>query len=165
MAQVAIKKANNADARMLPVFGELSKRFEAVRDRAFDLFQKRGCELDHELEDWLNAEREVFGWPAAELAEKDAAYEIRVALPGFKAKDVEVIATPREVVVHASTEEEKKTQKDGVLWTEFSSNDVYRRFEFLNPISVDNVTANLEDGLLRIKAPETTKLKESKAAA
>jgi HSP20 family protein len=147
------------------MFGEIAKRFEAVRERAFDLFEQRGREPGHDQEDWLQAERELFGWPAAELAENDGAYEIEVTLPGFEAKDVEVTATPREVVVHASIKEEKKTQKAKVLWTEFGSNDVYRRFELLNPINVEKVTANLENGLLRIKAPETTKLKEIRAAA
>jgi HSP20 family protein len=165
MSQIAIKRADEAGKKTLPIFGEIAKRFEAVRERAFDLFEKRGRELGHEQEDWLTAERELFRWPAAELAEKDGAYEIHMTLPGFEAKDVEVTATPSEVVVHASTQDEKKTQKGNVLWTEFGSNDVYRRFELLNPINVDKVTANLENGLLRIKAPETAKLRESKSAA
>jgi HSP20 family molecular chaperone IbpA len=165
MSQVAIKKANDANKRTLPIFGEIAKRFDAVRARAFDLFEKRGYELGHDQEDWLKAERELLGWPEAELAEKDGAYEIKVTLPGFEAKDVEVTTTPTEVIIHASNEEGKKIEKGNVLWTEFGSNDVYRRFELLNPINVDKVTANLENGLLQIKAPETTKFKETKAAA
>jgi HSP20 family protein len=165
MSQVAIHIAYDADKRTLPIFGQIATRFQAVREHAFDLFEKRGYEPGHDQEDWLKAERELFGWPAAELAEKDGAYEIQVTLPGFEAKEVEVTATPTEIVVHASTEEEKKTEKGNVLWTEFGSNDVYRQFELLNPINVDKVTANLENGLLRIKAPESAKLKEIKAAA
>jgi HSP20 family molecular chaperone IbpA len=52
-----------------------------------------------------------------------------------------------------------------VLWTEFGSNDVFRRFEVPNPINVDKVTANLENGILHITAPETAKPREIKAAA
>jgi HSP20 family protein len=165
MSQVAIKKANDAGKKTLPVFEEIAKRLEAVRERAFDLFEKRGRELGHDREDWLAAERELFDWPAAEFAEKDGAYEIHVTLPGFEAKDVEVSATPTEVVVHASMEERKKTQKGRVLWTEFGSNEVYRHFGVPNPINVDKMTANLENGLLRITAPETAKPKEIRAAA
>jgi HSP20 family protein len=105
-----------------------------------------------------------FGWPAAELAEKDGAYEMQIALPGFEGKDVEVTATPTEVIVHAETKEEKKTQKGTVLWTEFGSNDVYRRFDVPNTIAVDKVTASLENGILRIKAPQTVKPEETKTA-
>ena len=163
MSQVAIKKANEANKTSLPIFEEIAKRFESVRQRAFDLFENRGHELGHDQEDWLKAEREVFSWPAAELAEKDGTYEIQVSLPGFESKDVEVNTTPSEIVIHAETKEEKKTQKNGVLWTEFGSNDVYRRFELSNPINVEKVTANLENGILRIIAPES--VKAVKAAA
>lgn len=163
MSQVAIKKVNDAGKASLPIFEEIAKRLEGVRQRAFDLFENRGRELGHDQEDWLKAEREVFSWPAAELAEKDGKYDIQIALPGFETKDVEVTTTPSEIVIHAEAKEEKKTQKNGVLWTEFGSNDVYRRFELSNPINVDKVTANLENGVLRIIAPES--VKAVKAAA
>jgi HSP20 family protein len=163
MSQVAIKKVNDAGKTSLPIFEEIAKRFEGVRQRAFDLFENRGRELGHDREDWLQAERELFAWPAAELAEKDGRYEIQVSLPGFESKDVEVTTTSKEVIIHAETREEKKTQKNGVLWTEFGSNNVFRRFELPNPINVDKVTANLENGILRIIAPES--VKAVKAAA
>ena len=165
MAQVAIKKVNEAGQRKLPIFEEIAKRFEGVRQRAFDLFDKRGRELGHELEDWLKAEHELVGWPAAELAEKDGAYQMQVALPGFEHKDIEVTATSTEIIVHAETKEETKTQKGTVLWTEFGSNDVYRRFEVPHTINVDKVTATLENGVLKINAQKTLKPEESKAAA
>jgi HSP20 family protein len=163
MAQVAVTRVNDAEKKTLPVFGEIAKRLQGVQRRAFDLFEKRGGELGHELEDWFKAEHELLGWPAAELTEKDGAYELEITLPGFEVKDIEVTATPNEVIVHAATEKEKKTQKDNVLWTEFGSNDVYRRFDVPNAINVDQVTAKLDNGILRVNAPKTAKPKETKA--
>ena len=32
---------------------------ERIRVRAFELFEQRGCEPGHELEDWLQAKAEV----------------------------------------------------------------------------------------------------------
>jgi HSP20 family protein len=165
MSQVAITKVKDAGKKTLPIFEEIAKRGEAVGQRAFVLFEKRGRELGHDVEDWLKAEHELMGWPAAELVEKDGAYELQMTLPGFEAKDVEVTATPTAVIVHAATEEEKKTEKGNVLWTEFGSNDVYRRVEVQNPINVDKVTAKLENGILRINAPEIAKPREIKVAA
>jgi HSP20 family protein len=165
MSQVAIKKVNAAGKKPPPIFQEIARRLEGVERRAFDLFEKRGRELGHDLEDWFRAESEAFGWPAAELTEKDGVYEIYIALPGIDVKDVEVTAAPTEVIVHAAAQEEKKTQKGKVLWTEFGSRDFYRRFEVPKPINVEKVTATLENGVLRISAPETGKLKKIKAAA
>ncbi len=165
MSQLAVKKVNDAGKKSLPIFEEIARRLEGVERRAFDLFEKRGHELGHDLEDWFKAESEAFGWPAAELTEKEGVYEIQIALPGMEGKDVQVTATPTEVIVHAAAQEEKKTQKGKVLWTEFGSRDFYRRFEVPNPINVDKVTAKLENGVLRISAPETTKVKKITAAA
>jgi len=164
MSQVAVHTVTDASMRTLPIFEEIAKRLEAVRQRAFDLFEKRGGELGHDREDWLKAEHELFS-PLAELAEKDDAYQMQISLPGFETKDVEVTATPTELIVQAATKEEKKTQKDNVLWTEFGSSDVYRRFEVPIAINVDQVSAKLDNGILQINAPKVTKAKEPKAAA
>ena len=163
MPQIAVEKVNDS-GKTLPIFEKIAKQLAAVQRRAFDLFEKRGRELGHDVEDWLKAEHELLGWPAAELTEKNGAYEMQIALPGFEVKDVEVTATPTEIIVHAATKEEKKTQKGAVLWTEFGSNEVYRRFDVPNTITVDKVTANLENGILRINAPQTAKPKETKSA-
>jgi len=58
--------------------------FEAIERRAFDLFEKRGCEPGHNVEDWLKAEHELMGWPAAELTEKDNVYHMQITPPALK---------------------------------------------------------------------------------
>jgi HSP20 family molecular chaperone IbpA len=153
MSEVAIQKVKDATNKALPVFEDIAKRFDAVRQRAQELFDRRG-ELGDALADWLKAEREVMGWAAAEMSEKGDQYEVQLTLPGFDAKEIEVTATPTEVIVHASTSHEKKTEEGKVLWTEFGSNDVCRRFELPQPIDVEKVAAKLEKGLLRITAPK-----------
>src|SRR6185437_4668627 len=99
MPQVAIAKVNSSEKKTLPVFGEIAKRLQAVERRAFDLFEKRGRQVGHELEDWFQAESELLGSLTAELTEKNGAYEIGITLPGFEAKNIEVTAGPNEVIV------------------------------------------------------------------
>lgn len=164
MSRVAITKVTD-DTRTLPIFAEVAKRLEAVKERAFELFEKRDRKIGNDIDDWLRAERELLGWPATELVEKNGAYEMQITLPGFDAKEVEITAAPTEIIVHAATEHEHETQKGKVLWSEFGSNDVYRRFETPNPIDVEKVHATFENGLLRISAPEMTNAIASTAGA
>ena len=152
MSNVAVQKVENEALKTLPVFEQIEKRIEDVRRRAFELFERRGCEVGHELEDWLKAEREVFGWPADKMTERDNEYELQMALAGFDAKDVGVTASPSEIIVHAQTESEKKTEESNVVWTAFGSKDVYRRFGIPRPIDVDKTRATLDKGILRITA-------------
>ena len=150
-----------------------------VERRAFARFQGRGRRAGSSLEDWTAAEHEVLGWPAAELCEVDGRYEMALTLPGYTASEVEVTASPREVVVHASTtrrergprgrdaedgrhaagqegDGQQRTGHPRVLWSEFGSNAVWRRFTLAAPIDVDQVTARLENGMLRVRAPRAT---------
>jgi HSP20 family protein len=165
MPQVAVTKLNDEEKKTQPIFGEIARRLEAVQQRAFDLFEKRGREVGHELDDWFRAEHELLGRSTAELAEQDRSYQVQVALPGFEAGDIEVTATPTGLIVHAAAEKQNETEENSVLWTEFGSSDVYRRFEVPIAINVDQVTAKLDNGILQINAPKVTKGKEPKAAA
>lgn len=165
MSQVAITTTDDGRKSSLPVFGEIAKRFKAIERRAFELFEEGGRRMGRDLEDWLKAEHELLGSPPAELSEKDGVYEMHIALPGFHAKEVEITATPSGIVVHAAAKRENQAEKDNIVWSEFGSSDVYRHFELPNRIEVDKVTADLENGLLRINAPEVPKPKAVPANA
>ena len=160
MPEVIVQKVKDPASQTLPIFADIAKRFDAVRQRAHELFENRGGEVGRALEDWFTAEREVFGWTAAELSENDNAYEVTFTLAGFDAKDVQVTATPHEIIVRAATKEERKVEKEKVLWSEFGSKDVCRRFELPDPIDTDKVTAALDKGILRIKALKGVAAKE-----
>jgi HSP20 family molecular chaperone IbpA len=157
MANLVVQKVENKGSKPLPLFQEIEKRFDEVRRRAFDLFEKRGYEVGHALEDWLTAEHEVMGWPAAELDEKDGKYELRMTLPGYDAKEVEVTATPSQIIVHANVEAEKKAEAAKCLWTEFRSNDICRQFELPEAIDVEKTTATLDKGMLHVIATKAPK--------
>jgi HSP20 family protein len=165
MSQVAVTKVNSAGKKKSLVFKEMAKRMEEVQARAFDLFEQRSRELGHEWEDWLKAEAELLGSATSELAEQDGAYQFQITLPGFEPKDIEVTASPNEVIVHAAKRQQKKTEKGNVVRTESGSNEVYRSFGTPNSVNVDKVTANLENGILRIHAPEITNRQEIKTVA
>jgi HSP20 family protein len=168
MSNIAVQKVKDMEAKPLPIFEAIKKRLDDVRRRAYDLFEQRGHALGHELDDWFTAEHEILGWPAAELVEKDSKYEMQMALPGFDPNEVQVTATPAEIIVHAESKHEKKNKDANVVWSEFVSNDVYRRFELPAAIDVDKTAATLENGMLRIVASKTeaaAQVKPIRAAA
>lgn len=165
MSNVTVHKANDNEKDTLPVFTELGKRIEEVRRRAFEMFERRDRTPGNEIDDWLNAEHEVLGWSKAQLKDNKEALEIQLTLPGFEAKDVEVTASPGQIVVHAAAESGKKSEEGRVLWTEFGSNELYRLFELPAATDLDKVTAKLDKGILRINAPKTAPPKKSIAAA
>jgi HSP20 family protein len=151
MANVTVQKIEKTEAKRPPIYEEIEKRFDDVRRRAFDLFEKRGRSLGYALDDWLRAEHEVCGWPAAEMDEKTEEYELQMTLPGFDPEEVQVTATPSEILVHAELKPEK-AEEAKVLWTEFGPNNVYRRFAMPQAIDVEKTRARLDKGMLHITA-------------
>lgn len=165
MASLNIQKVSEPEDRSLPIFAEFDQLADRIRARAFNLFNGRGCRHGHAMDDWLRAEREIC-WPAAELSERDDEYELDVALAGFEPADIDITATPSELIVKARHESKskKKEKREGakIRWSEFKSEDVYRHIELPEAVDVGHITAHFDNGLLKIMAP---KIKEKKEAS
>jgi HSP20 family molecular chaperone IbpA len=151
MARLPVQKIQSADDRTLPIFAELDQLADRIRMEAFNLFSRRGGGDGRALDDWVAAERDVC-WPAAELAERDGAFTLGVALAGFEPAEVSVTATPREIIVKASHERSRQPAND-VRWSEFRSDSVLRRVELPADVDVGRISATLKNGLLEIIAP------------
>jgi HSP20 family molecular chaperone IbpA len=153
MSQVRIQRSA-ADDRSLRVFTEFERRLNAVRERAYNLFASRGRRFGSDMDDWLAAEREVLGNSRGALKEVNGEYEVDLMLPGFRAEDVEVTATPTELIVHAASKKESSGTEGEVLWSEFGSSEVYRRFAMPTPVRTESIIADLSDGVLTVHAPK-----------
>lgn len=162
MSDVKIKREADGE-RTLPVFAELERKMEGVRQRAFDLFSTRGGRQGRDLDDWITAERELLGWSTAEMKERPDEFEVDLALPGFKADDVELTATSQEIIVHAARKDQRSGETDHVVWSEFGSNEIYRRFTLPADVRTDRVTAELKNGVLRVHAPKSVVANEHDA--
>ena len=160
MPNVSVRNVKEGERAAVPVFNKSFERFDQIQKRAFELFEKRNCEPGHAVEDWLMAEKEILGSSAPEFSDNGNSYEFRVELPGFDVRDVRVIATADEVIVHAATEKERQLEEEDGLWTELRSSDVYERIQAPNPIEPGKVEAALEQGVLRITAPKLIATKE-----
>lgn len=163
MPELNVQKVARADDRTLPIFGELDKLADRIRLQAFNLFSGRGAGEGHALDDWLTAKREVC-WPSAELTERDGEYVLKVALAGFEPDEITVTATPREIIIKAAHKEEKKSAGEGaakVRWSEFRSNDVFRRVELPRAVDVEKISADFKNGLLEIVARQAQDKEES----
>lgn len=58
--------------------GSLELTEEYIRMRAYQLYEQRGRQDGHDLEDWYEAESEIFGRKPTTIAEKEE-FEAKVA--------------------------------------------------------------------------------------
>ena len=82
---------------------------------------------------------------------------LSVALPGYEPKDITVTAAPGEIIVKACRRMEKSDKSRSsatcVHWSEFRSEDVYRRVELPQRIDAVQCVARYDNGMLIVEAP------------
>jgi HSP20 family protein len=163
MANVAVRKIEDKPA-LVPVVEGIRKTFDRIRERAFELFERRGAAPGFELEDWVQAEHDLFWVPQSEIAEADSYFNIRVGVPGFEGKDLDVTAQTNELLIQGKTEIREEKTEGGVTYSEFGSKSLFRRFILDTPIEVDGVVAKVDNGMLTIVAPKKTDTVKKTAA-
>lgn len=154
MASVAVEKYREAGTLPETLWQKMNAITDDIRNRAFDLFERRGRTTGSDLDDWLQAEREVVWAPASELIENKDDFRACLALPGFEAKDLEVTATPNALIVRAESTHTHEGKEGDVRLCEFSGKKMFRRLDLPAEIDVDKVTASLEKGILDVTAPK-----------
>lgn len=157
MPQLDVKKVPTTEDRSLPVFAEFDRLADRIRMEAYNLFARRGAGEGRALDDWLEAERNLC-WPAAKLIERDGAFVLEVALAGFEPSEISLTATPREVMIKANHEHKRESTDEEsrkLRWSEFRSDEVFRRVELPGAVDVSGISANLKNGLLEIVAPKS----------
>ena len=132
-----------------PFFEEVGKAFDAIRTKAFELFDRRGRAAGYELEDWLAAERELFHVPDSEMAETETEFRMTVRVPGFEATDLHVTVEAGQIVVTADIEKFEHGVRE--------VKSMFRRFEVAG-VDPAKVTAMIDHDELVIVAPKTVAL-------
>lgn len=79
---------------------------------------------------------------------------IRAEMPGVDPdEDVDITVDGDMVTVQAERREEKSEEEDGSYRTEFHYGRFERRFRVAEEISVDDITATYDKGILEIRVP------------
>ena len=146
---------------------KLESVVQDIRRKAFDSFLCRGEGLGSELEDWLKAERDLFAVPDSEMKETREAFEIKVAVPGFRAEQLHVQVLPELIIIEGcvdtNTSEASAPVAERVVFSEMTSKRTFRQYKLGVPVRVEEVAASLNHGMLTITAPKVQPMEAPKA--
>lgn len=165
MSQIAIERIHGEKAETPSLLDKLQNAGERVRERARQLFERRGGECTCATEDWLKAEREILLMPEAKMSEKEGKFLIEVAVPGFDAKDVRITAAENELIVEAESSQKDQVEEGNLYFCEFGTKSFFRKFTMPAAVNVDRVTAHMEKGVLSITAAKSEPARIHVAAA
>jgi len=116
-------------------FEQMSKQFETAADR-----------WGTGLEPWTQG----MDQPRIDMAEDDDAYTIVADMPGFGKADIEVYVTDQTLAIEAEQGEEMVTEEATYIQQERSHQSLSRRITLPSDADVENITASMDEGVLRI---------------
>ena len=143
------QKAQTVQVVEADVLDRMNETRELIAQRAYEIFQSRGDGPGSEQDDWLTAEGELLPKIDVDTEVTDDAVKLATKVPGFDAKDLEVVLGHREAVicgVHASRAGNGGRQYRKVMQIVELPFDV-------DPVKVK---ATLNNGTLRIQLPRVS---------
>jgi HSP20 family protein len=127
--------------------------FMALRD---ELSGFRSRFFDDEEEGWLTGIMN----PSFDMAETDAAVEIKMDVPGVDAKDIDIQVNGNLLTISGNRREEKEEKGKTYHRVERSYGSFSRSITLPCAVNEDKVAANYQEGVLKVTLPKT---QESKA--
>jgi HSP20 family protein len=143
---VAIRKSKS-------VFDEVERMRDRIMRRAYDIFTSNGGFFGKDIDDWLQAERELVWRPAIELTEKDDQFRLELSAPGVDPKDIDIEVTPEDILIRADVHHEHRKEEGDVHACEFAHGNLFRSIHLPRKIDPEKVKAEFKNGLLNLTAP------------
>ena len=147
---VAIQCASTYTALTRSLHDYLNDLYNKISQRAFSIFEWNGRIDGHDLADWLTAEAEIPTPVPLELSETDSELAIRAQVPGFTENDLEIVAEPGRLFITGKTEKKSEEKRKKTLYSEISSNEIFRTVALPVEIDPEKVSAALKNGVLEV---------------
>jgi HSP20 family protein len=146
--------------RIGTVSNEIKQMFDSIARRAFQIFQSNGGGFGHDVEDWLQAERELFHASHLDLSETAESFTVRAEVPGFAAKELEVNIDGQRLTISGKREKSEERKDKKSMYSEYCSDQVLRVVDLPVGVKADAATASLKDGVLEVEIPKAAAAKQ-----
>jgi HSP20 family molecular chaperone IbpA len=94
--------------------------------------------------------------PVVDLQDREKDFLLRAEMPGFKKDDVEIAVQDDGVEISAVSGWKYDQKEESYICTERACKSFYRYVDLPEEIKVDDVAANLSDGVLEVTLPKKT---------
>lgn len=146
---VAIQRASPSSS-LTSLDKYMNELYDKIAQRAFSFFGDDGWIHGHDLDHWLKAESEFLTPVSVELSETDTEVSVRAEVPGFSEKDLEIGVEPGRLFIKGKVEKKSEEKKKKTIYSEISSNEIFRSVSLPADVDPEEVTAVLKNGVLEI---------------
>lgn len=136
------------------LFQRMNEAHQAIARRAYELFETRGRGEGHELEDWVQAESELFDPVPVEISDQEDHILVRAEVRGFTGREIEVGVEPRRLVISGKLQSVEGSQTETTSMTEGGSREIFRVVDLPDDVDPANASATLSRGALAVRMPK-----------
>ncbi len=98
----------------------------------------------------------MMGLPAADVSETDAAYILKLELPGLDAGEIDVSAKDGVLTISGEKKEEKREERENFYMSERRFGRFQRAFPLPPNVDADAIEKQLRKGVLTLTLPKTS---------
>ena len=155
----AIKRAEEPakPIKYVSLFDQIDETLNALTRRAYEIFNGNGRVFGGELDNWIQAERELLHSVPLNIVETDESFAVKAEVPGFAEKELEIGVEPRRVTITGQRESTKEQKKGKTVCAESYSDQILRIVDLPAEIEAGKVTATLKNGVLELTLPKAAK--------
>ena len=95
MATISVRTGNS-------IHDEIERVYDDITRRAYERFLERGGSYTLDIEDWLEAERQLLWKPAVQLNDRRDMFVVRITLDLVDPWSVDVLATDDDVLIQSN---------------------------------------------------------------
>jgi HSP20 family molecular chaperone IbpA len=132
-------------------FGErLCEVHARIACRAYEISESRGRTGGRDLEDWLEAEQELFYPLPAELIEGESSFLVRADVDGFRSADLEIHAEPRKLFLLGKKIAKGTPWRSERIGTGRGEVELYRVIDLPAEVNPTMMAAHIKNGVLEV---------------
>jgi HSP20 family molecular chaperone IbpA len=137
----------------------------AIARRAHELFEARGQEHGHDLDDWLQAESELLCPVSVAMSQSNDCVKLHAGLSGFGQSDIEVSVEPsRVMILGKKAQSSKVTEPETTEQSGARPDQVLQVIDLATEVAPERAIVEFKSGELICDLPAASKNKVETAA-
>lgn len=142
---------------------EAKEMLDAIARRAYEIFEAKGKARGHDLENWFEAESELFERTRVEVKESPGRLTVLADVRHFAPRELEVDLEPRRVTIIGKHQGQLERKTDVSYISEERETRLLRTLQLPVEIDTHHATARLKKGVLELDMKKAAAAKEGAA--
>ena len=129
---------------------EAKEMLDAIARRAYEIFEAKGRARGHDLENWFEAESELFERTRVDVKETPEGLTVLADVRRFAPKELEVDLEPRRVTIIGKHQSQAERKTDASYLSEKHTARLLHSLQLPVEIDTHRASARLKKGILEL---------------